>query len=293
MRIYSLCLVIISVLFVACSKNDPSPSPVPATLLSKAYVYFDDTSGVARYVDSIEYNEKNQITKIDVYSQGKDSVTYTFAYNSDDNITEMHIKNIQFPNTNYDYFFIYNAAKKIDSIKHMGAYESFYSVLTYNTSKQIDEVKTYYTSGADTVLYYHCTYYRSTQLDSVISDNLPINERSRLIMGASTIDPKPVLAINKAYILMWAARSDFRTLFKSDIFDPSLFTHQFVNPDELLLKNCTRSYYDIGATYQPLVMSFTNTFSLNTEGMPRLYTNLYSNGSLNSYMYVRFSYLTK
>jgi hypothetical protein len=293
MKRYALFLLILS---AACSKSDnPIQMPQSAQLISKVYTYDQDTNTLAYFVDSLEYNSQNQVIKIDVYTSPKDTLAYTFSYNSDGTITQMHVRDRKYPIENNDYYLSYRNDKKLDSIRQINSVESFITVFKYNAQQLMTEVSTFTNTVSPSNLIYRSTYYRSSQIDSINSDNYQSNTRVNRRMNTVPIDAKPVLSLNKTYMLMLAERYSFRSLFLPGLYDPC-FTHQFINPDELIIRNGATMEYTLDGHPPVNQFPYSNTFWLNPAGNLRLYRYSYSQGlspALDVNIYSRFEYITK
>lgn len=294
MKRNSLYLILLfAALFTACTKTEtPNEVKTSVTLFSKGYTYFDDTTSAGPvYVDSLEYNDKNQVAKINVYTNDADTIVYTFKYNTNDDITEMHVRDAKRISENGDYYLYYNAAQKLDSMREVSSLRTFLNIFKYNSQNALSDILIYYPNLTGEIIFYSkTTYFRSTQLDSISSYNYTAADQVvTRPMNANITETKPVLDINRAYLLMEAERYSWSALFYPETFYAD-FSHQFASPDELIIRNGATMDYTGGKLSE--IFTYSNLFSLNTQGAIRLYTyTCQLNPALK--IYTKFEYITK
>ncbi|MBW8684170.1 hypothetical protein [Chitinophaga rhizophila] len=286
-------------LLAACAKEKtPEEINTPTPLITKTYTYSESENSNVRdlyIIDSLEYNTNKQLSKLYSYWRNTDTLEYTFPYNGNGEITEMHIRNEKNTSSNSDYFFYYNKDNRLDSIVQKEALEQFYSLLKYDSKNKISSVLTYQTFPGDLTLISTNDYYRNTQLDSVVSKNLypTVLSTMRYVYDTAPADARPLLNFDRSYILALAHRTNFKTLFATSSY-ANHFTNQFVNPQDLAIRNGTADYR-VTAPAAPFNTKedVLNKFELNTAGDVGSYRISYFNGMYHNYTYMTFEYMIR
>jgi len=292
-------------LFSACSDdNNPAPEvkPEKISLPTKAYYYHrlsDSTvAGMAEHVDSIYYNEKNQIVKIaDIRSGSGDGTTiYAFSYNTDGTIKEVASSGGQFYRQRY-YFYYRNdrGATLADSIVILDSSAlnpkpvKLLAVLTYFSNNKLGSANLTMPGEENTNYLIGTNYYRASdgKLDSVYtyrSDDYGMTQRYMHPSATGSLVNQILPKLGNAYLLMTAIRQSY-LLFTANT--NNIYLQQFLNPGDNMLNDGVFSLNGVRD------QQYKSALQINADSTVKTYQYFeQSSGELAEKFGIKFQYAT-
>lgn len=219
--------------------NPNPPGNTTSNKLAKGYYWYDgDTTGIPTYADTIYYNTANQLEKVIRTWESNDVETYEFQYNGFKKVSKI-INRIA--GDGWDYIFYYSSAGRLDSL---ASYEVSGSTSTLRritaleyTADNLKKLYSYGSNGVARNINDSVEYYRiNSKLDSfkiyhVAGVSGPPDVSRSEWTGVSTVNTSSFSdIISSGYILTHSYDYELSVYFDRLI-------HQFVNPNELILRN--------------------------------------------------------
>ncbi|MCF6407286.1 hypothetical protein L3C95_30610 [Chitinophaga filiformis] len=269
--------LVLLLLLTACKKDSPA-SPEQNTkdsiaIISNALYYPTGDTSAAPDIISINYNADHRIEKISqAYHSLPDTVSWTFAYNTDGTIASVKGSRLYW-DTKQDYYFYYTTSGRLDSIStndvaYGGDSIRVNNVFSYDANNHIKSSYSYVSDGGTATGLYtgdtlaKVTFFRSAGLDSVsiisynhthINSTPPVSYVTST-RGAAHFNKGAFVdlsTLDKSFLFWLSIRN--RVHAPMNYFNP--FWYQYINPDIAMATGGTFSEtpgswraYDFNAT---------------------------------------------